>query len=265
MANPIGVMEPVLGCGLDEAFAVAAAIGFDCIELNVSGDYAAHPLYDPERRRQLKARATEAGVEIASVCLGAFWKVPPSSPDEAVRREATRLLEDTIDVCAELGAATILAPLTENDTTKNEPHERERDRWAEMLRAAGRRAEEKGVNVGLEACTRAYARRAEDVLALVERSGAERVGVYYDPGNSVIAGLDPAKEIPLLGDRLKGFHVKDPGGDYLGEGRVDFPAVIAALKANGYRGALILETRAGDDARASAGRNLEFVRKHFNA
>jgi sugar phosphate isomerase/epimerase len=120
------------------------------------------------------------------------------------------------------------------------------------------------VNVGLEACTRAYARTAEQVLGLARSSGAARVGVYYDPGNSVIAGLDPAAEIPLLGERLKGLHVKDPGGGRLGEGKVDFDAVTAAVKENGYSGALILETPAGDDPRGNARFNLEFTRKRFD-
>lgn len=264
MGNPVGIMHPILGCELLDGFAVAKEIGFDCIEINVGSDYKEHPLYDREARRKLASLTKETGVAVASVCLGAFWSVPPSSADEEVRREALRLLEETIDICAELGASTILAPLTENDATKAEPHNVQRDRWAEMLAAAGKRADEMGVNVGLEACTRAYSRTAEQGLELDERSGSKRIGVYYDPGNSVIAGLDPAEEIPLLGERLVGFHVKDPGGAYLGEGNVDFPAVIAAVKENGYSGALILETDRGEDAKASAARNLEFTRKHFN-
>lgn len=265
MAYKIGAMEPILGVDRDELFKVAAEIGFDCVELNVGGEYKTDSLYDPEGRKKLKERADEAGVRIGSVCLGAFWGLPPASPGAAVREEAAKLLEDTIDICAELGASAILAPLTENDTTKNEPIETQRERWTEMLVRIGKRADDKGVDVGLEACTRQYARTAEQVKALAESSGAAHVGSYYDEGNAVSAGLDPAPEIRLLGGLIKGFHVKDPGGDYLGEGKVDFTAVIAALKETGYAGTLILETPAGDDPRSSAAQNLKWTREHFNA
>lgn len=265
MAHRIGAMEPILGVNRDELFKVASEVGFDCVELNVGGDHETDSLYDHDGRKKLKGLADATGVRIASVCLGAFWGLPPASPDEAVRREAAKLLEDTIDASAELGASTILAPLTENDSTRNEPLDIQRERWTEMLVRAGKRADELGVDVALEACTREYARTAEQVKALAESSGREHVGVYYDPGNSVIAGLDPAPEIRLHGGLIRGFHVKDHGGAYLGEGKVDFPAVIAALKETGYAGALILETGAGDDPRSSAARNLEFTRKHFNA
>ena len=263
MTHPIGIRDPMLDCELDEAFAVAARIGFDCIELDV-GAYRDHPLYEPAPRGRLAEQARAAGVEIASVCLGAFWNLPPASPDEAVRREAADLLERTIDICAEVGVATILAPLTENESTKNEPLEVQRERWVEMLRAAGSRADDRGVAIGLEACNRKFARGADQVIELAERSGARSLGAYYDPGNAVGAGLNPAEEIRQLGDRLKAFHVKDSKGQPLGEGGVDFSAVTAALKANGYSGPLILETPGGDDPQASAARNLEITRRLFN-
>ena len=181
-----------------------------------------------------------------------------------MRAEAAAQLERTIDACAGMGVGTILAPLTENDDTRAEPDEQQRDRWVELLSSAGWRADERGVDLCLEACARPYACTAEHVLELAQRSGAAGVGGYYDPGNAVAAGLDPAAEIRALGGRLKAFHVKDSGGRHLGEGEVDFPGVIAALRENGYSGPLVLETPRGDDARASAARNLEFTRTHFN-
>jgi sugar phosphate isomerase/epimerase len=181
-----------------------------------------------------------------------------------VRKEAEQLLLDTIDACAELDIPAILAPLTENDTTKGEPHGVQKDRWAAMLKVAGARADEKGVKIGLEGCARAYAKTAADVLELSERSGAASIGAYYDPANAMAAGLDPVAEIKLFGPRLKAFHVKDTKGNHLGEGQVDFPGVVAAVKENGYSGALILETPGKDDPIASARRNLEFTRKLFN-
>ena len=112
-----------------------------------------------------------------------------------------------------------------NDKAKTEPLDVQKDRWADLLKVAGAHADEKGLKIGLEGCVRAYAKTAEDVLELAERSGAESVGAYYDPANAMAAGLDPVAEIKLFGSRLKAFHVKDTKGNHLGEGRVDFPGV----------------------------------------
>ena len=57
-------------------------------------------------------------------------------------------------------------------------------------------------------------------------------------------------------------HVKDTGG-HLGEGKVDFSAVSAAIREIKYDGYLVLETPSGDDASASAARNLSFSKKIF--
>ena len=46
----------------------------------------------------------------------------------------------------------------------------------------------------------------------------------------------------LLGARIAQAHVKEIGGALLGEGRVPWPQIIAALKQVGYDGWLVLET-----------------------
>ena len=52
--------------------------------------------------------------------------------------------------------------------------------------------------------------------------GPKNVLVYYDVGNSTIAGFDPVKEIRWLGkDRICQFHLKD-NPHFLGEGKIQF-------------------------------------------
>ena len=58
-------------------------------------------------------------------------------------------------------------------------------------------------------------------------------------------------------------HAKDSGGTYLGEGRLDWAAVIAAIREIGYDGWQTLETPATDDPPAAAARNLAFLRAQF--
>ena len=73
-----------------------------------------------------------------------------------------------------------------------------------------------------------------------------------DPANLLMYGkANPIDALDILGPYVKGVHAKD--GEYptdprqlgvekpLGEGRVNFPALIAKLKTFGYSGALTIE------------------------
>ena len=86
--------------------------------------------------------------------------------------------------------------------------------------------------------------KAEDNARALDRVASDAFKVYYDVGNSTnLVGVDAAKEIRWLGrSRICQFHFKDKG--YLGQGKVDFPAVMAAVQAIGFRGYANLETSA---------------------
>ena len=47
----------------------------------------------------------------------------------------------------------------------------------------------------------------------------------------------------------------------MGEGKLDFPAILGAIKNAGYDGYLVLETEPGDDPAANAVRNLRFMKR----
>jgi sugar phosphate isomerase/epimerase len=86
--------------------------------------------------------------------------------------------------------------------------------------------------------------------------------IWYDVGNSTNqVGVDAAEEIRLLGrDRICQLHFKDTG--YLGEGKVNFPAILKALDDVGYRGFANLETTSpSKQMEPDLRRNLEYLRK----
>jgi sugar phosphate isomerase/epimerase len=87
------------------------------------------------------------------------------------------------------------------------------------------------------------------------------VKVYYDTGNQTNAGYDVAAELRQLGDKIGMMHAKDTDRQMLGDGRVDFNAVSAAMRDIGYDGYIVLETPTGDDPRAANVQNLAFIKK----
>ncbi len=86
----------------------------------------------------------------------------------------------------------------------------------------------------------------------IEDVGEDHVGVNLDPANLILYGKgNPVDALDVLGAYVRDVHAKDglyPTDGYrlgmetpIGEGRVDFPALIRRLKAIGYDGPLTIE------------------------
>ena len=96
----------------------------------------------------------------------------------------------------------------------------------------------------------------------MERSQSKAVLTYYDVGNSTNGGFDVVKEIRWLGkSRICQFHLKD-NPHYLGEGKIDFPAVVNAIEDIGFSGFANLETDTPSNSiEADMSKNLHFIRR----
>jgi len=97
----------------------------------------------------------------------------------------------------------------------------------------------------------------------MDRARSKNVLVYYDVGNSTNAGFDVVKEIRWLGkDRICQIHLKDNPA-YLGEGKINFPEVMRAIRDIGFTAYANLETDVHQNSTVEADmrRNLEFTRK----
>lgn len=90
------------------------------------------------------------------------------------------------------------------------------------------------------------------LLRTIEDVSANNLGINLDPANLIMYGRgNPVDALDVIGKYVKGVHAKD--GEYptsgrelgkekpLGEGRVNFPALISKLKSLGYRGAITIE------------------------
>lgn len=122
----------------------------------------------------------------------------------------------------------------------------------EKLRAAALRAGRRGVTLVMEnefACNTATAAEAARTLAAVRVPSFK---LNWDPGNAAFRGETPYPDgyNLLPKDRIGHVHCKDvlrkPDGGYewtaMGRGFIDFVGQFRALKRDGYRGAVVLET-----------------------
>lgn len=90
------------------------------------------------------------------------------------------------------------------------------------------------------------------LLRCIQLVGMDNVFVNLDPANLILYGkANPVDAMDIIGSLVQGVHAKD--GFYptdpmklgreakVGQGKVDFPRLIAALKAAGYDGVLSIE------------------------
>ncbi len=252
----IGAMEGALKmAGKPEEFAFAASLGLEGVELNLrrAGEAEALVLSDPEVQSKYRAASKQHKIPVAGVVLSVLHQNHFKSD-----KLALKWVHDGIPIARTLKARVLLLPFFGPAAIQNPD---ERDRVADMLKEFGPEAGKAGITLGIENTL-----SAEDNARLLERAGSKWIGVYYDVGNSTnLGGFDAPKEIRWLGkNRICQIHLKDKG--YLGEGKVNFPEVLRAIRDIGFSGFANLETTSpSGSAEADVRRNLTYLRKLLSA
>jgi sugar phosphate isomerase/epimerase len=241
-------------CRLDLPQAKAA--GLDGVEIGVGQAAETLHIAEPDVRRRYKDQMRDTGLAISSFMMGLL-----NSNPLATDPRGPAWLEQSIDAAADLRARAILVAffgkgnLLDGDGKLKQA---ELDVVVQRVKVAAPRAGNRGVILALE--NTLSARQNAEIL---ERIGHPAVRIYYDVGNSTHMGYDVPEEIRFLQDRIAIFHFKD-GRDYLGEGRIKFAPVAAAIQAISYQGWIVLEAaNPSNDAVADARRNATYIRKLF--
>jgi len=222
----------------------------------------------PARVREM---ADAAGIELTAFCAHAAL-LDPSSPDTYGTREVIK----AIRLAKLLGIQHVI-------TTEGDAH----TPFAEGLSPAERIfticekltvpvqwACELGVELLIEPHG-IVTDTIDGMAAILEKLGhEENVGICLDTGNSWLGGSEPLDYVKTFGSRIKHVHWKDMPAEMeaqrgslygsgmavipLGDGVIDIPAILAALKAVGFDGATTLEIAGPDNVRKSVERLREW-------
>ncbi len=236
----------------DEQLALASAAGFDGIELVISDDGPLRPDTRPAEFERLAARADEHHLRLAGLATALFWQFNYASPDETDRQRARDLTLRMLDQAAAARAGAILVvPALVGKLGDARPQVSYADalhRTAEALSRLRHEAEARCVSLAIENVWNCFLLSPLEAADLIDRVNSPYVGFYLDTGNVTAYGY--AEDwIATLGGRIARVHVKDydvnkPGWNgfcRLGEGSVNWPAVVNGLRAVGYDGPLIYE------------------------
>jgi L-ribulose-5-phosphate 3-epimerase len=225
----IGACDWSIGkMGDPAAFQVAKEIGLDGVQVSLGTVSNDMQLRKQDLQLQYQEAARKAGVEIASLAIGELNSVPYKSDPRTIS-----WVNDSISVCKALGLRVVLLAFFGNDDLRGDKAGTEE--VVRRLRAIAPKAERAHVVLGIESWL-----SAEAHLEILEQVGSKAVQVYYDVCNSNDMGYDIYQEIRKLGHRICEFHAKE-NGSLLGQGKVDFHKVRAALDDIGYRGWIQIE------------------------
>lgn len=231
----------------------AKAAGFDSIEptLDIQGELT--PVSTEAECRRISDAIRGSGLEVAALACGFLWDKPYTSADPLVREEAVALTKAALQRASWIGAPILLV-LPGLVSHPRSPATMV-TAYAEALRRADTAltelsydAESFGVTIAIENACNQFLVSPIEMCDFLDRVNSPWVGAYFDVGSVLRYGF-PQDWIDSLGRRIVGVHLRDyklakdpePGFCALGEGDVDWPAVIHALRRHRYQGPLVYE------------------------
>ena len=240
--------------GLDEgpehAIDKVHSLGFPTCQIS---SWRAEHLADATAQR-LRAAAAQKGVTISTIWAGLpgrhvwdFIEGPTTIGlvPEATRAERLAVLKRSAEFASKVGVPSITTHvgfIPENPTDPNYP----------PVIAALKEAADHCAKLGLGFWFETGQETPITLLRTIHDIGTDNLGINLDPANLLMYGkANPVDALDVFGQYVRGVHAKD--GEYptngrqlgvekpLGEGRVNFPALLAKLKTLGFCGALTIE------------------------
>jgi len=262
------------GCAnhrLGEALAFIAEAGYDGVALTLD-----HHHFDPfaphfdRRAGRLDARLRELGLDLV-VETGARFLLNPRHkheptllhPDADAREQRLDFLTRALDVCALCGgeAVSFWSGTPQNSVSED-------DAWRRLIegvRVVVERAEERGVTAAFEPEPGHLTETVGSYQRLTEHTPGLRLAL--DTGHCLVTqDIAPAEAVRAYADRLgtvaiedmqRGVHQHLP----FGEGDMDVPAVLKALRDTGFDRLVCVElSRASPTAHEAIPQSIDFLK-----
>lgn len=239
---------------LPEAFATAAEIGFDAVELFLPGP-------DFVSVDEIQSLAERHNLAIAAVGTGAGWLKHGLSLTDPVAEKRAAALEFVLSMIqfgGQLGAPAILGSMqgksTEDDSQQH---------LLDALHACGQAAAAFVVPFLYEPLNR-YETNFFNHLATaarwIEANELKNVALLADLFHMSIEEQDPARALIEAGRLIGHVHYADSNRQAMGFGHSDAAAVVAALQEIGYDGYLSAEILPLPDPETAARQTLSSIR-----
>ena len=274
------VISDEISQNLDHALAVMGEYGVATVELrNIYGKYIVDA--DADLLARVEADLKKHGVTVCCVDTPLFKcdldepkavSGPTHGANARTLADQQTLLLHAIDVAKRFDTTFLrIFSFWKHGALTPEIEDRIADEFVRPCELA----ERAGITLLLENEHACYLGTAAETARVIERVGSPALKMVYDPGNSFFAGEQP---FPAGFDAARNhcahIHVKDarvnadgvPVWCAVGAGEIDYPGLFSALKADGYTGAVALETHyqgVNNDAEAASRESLAAMLRIF--
>jgi sugar phosphate isomerase/epimerase len=244
----------VLRTPLPEAFATAAAIGFEAVELFLPGP-------DFVSVGEVKLLAEQHGLAIAAVGTGAGWLkhgLSLTDPAAETRKAALEFLLSMVSFAGQLGAPAILGSMQGRNVGDDSLHH-----LASGLRACSQAAAAFVVPFIYEPLNRYETNlfnRLADAVAFLEANDLKNVVLLADLFHMNIEEKNVAAALVAAGRHVGHVHFADSNRQAIGFGHTDAAAVISALREISYSGYLSAEILPLPDPETAARQTISSFR-----
>ncbi len=243
---------------LDANLAHIAYLGYDGVELAIRDP----GLLDES---DLLARLKHHRLEAPAIGTGQAWGeegISFTDPDPEVRQAAVQRTKAHLPFASRVDAVVIIG-LIRGTLKPGVTHAQAMTWLAEALGQCAAAASRLGVRLALEPLNRyetGLINTVEEGLALIERVGADNLGILPDTFHMNIEEPSIEESIRRAADRMIHFHVADSNRWYPGAGHLDFAAILDLLKGLAYPGYISGEFLPMPDPATAAREAIEHLR-----
>jgi sugar phosphate isomerase/epimerase len=241
---------------LVEALRGIKAAGYVGVEVLADVPHAYPETLDEQKMAEIGRELDRLSLQVSNInanCSFGYWKdAPPEpyfepsliSPVKKHREDRTRLIHKTLDFAKAIGARNI--SITSGRMLGGMPPEPAARQFAESIKPILDRADQLGVDVGIECEPGLFLEFVSELKHWIERLGHPRFGANLDIGHSQVLGEPIPDCVHQLGKRIWNLHVEDiPGRKHYhmipGQGTLDWHGLRQALVSVGYDRFLTVE------------------------
>lgn len=245
----LAIVSDEISQDFESAVVLAKQWGIEYVEIRSVYLHRTPDLSD--RERDLLHRTVDRyGVKVISLSPGLF-KIREDAPE--VEDHLGDRLRRSAELAHDLGTEELV--IFGFVKPRDAPSEAYPQRVVDLMGRAAERAKEEGVTLLLENEPICWADGGEITAEIVSKVGSDRLWVNWDPCNAFSSGED--RPYPEGYEHVKPYvrhlHIKDArrteggGRAYVpvGEGEIDWPGQLDALRKDGYDGYHVVETHFG--------------------
>ncbi|MFA1563190.1 L-ribulose-5-phosphate 3-epimerase [Aliivibrio fischeri] len=241
----------------EEKLKTTKELGFDFLEISVDESVERRSRLDwnDDEMYGLRRLCEKYNVPLQSMCLSAHRKFPFGSADAAIREQAVIHMEKAITLAYKLGIRTI--QLAGYDVYYEPADQQTHQRFIEGMKLSAQLAERAGVMLAVEIMDTDYLNSLSKFEVLNREVNSPYFTAYPDVGNISGWHYDIVTELKLSKPHITQIHLKDTycvtpeyKGQFrdlvIGDGEVDFKAILSTLKETQCVVPLVIEMWAQD-------------------